>query len=1195
MAVDALARALAAGKVPVSAYEMAVKAGYTGTEEQFAEDMGNSGTNAANAAASASAAAASAESVSASAAQIATNTSDISDLKTQIENFTKEENYDYSKVTPSRFAVSSLGLWSYHVDQESAVFAIPDKTVKIVVKGNDDNPDGSIIAFLNSYTPVAGNNVDFAPSHPSRIIVPKGQTMEFTVVDGMNYMYALLKTQSGVVRTPEVAIFKADNSNALEAQVVSYNAIDVFEYYNILEPKNGSHNGANYSWNGNVCTVTTDNGGTTNASVNTLRGKIELPDCVIPGDALYVKYNTTDPRVRLRIIWYSSDGTAITPYLYISGDKKIKVPENAASWTIQLHVSSGVEFESPVIVSEIKTLTGLSNRELSELIDREMVNETDNTDDPLYGLYDNHFHKIQLTPFGPMTAYKVEGGNVVIDEEENTIGTDMILCPKYLVFKSGTTSATKRENIFTKYSTPAATATSAGVTYTLSNDGETYTINGTATGVSWVNLMTRSQSVANPMPLESGKTYFVDVISDVRVFFRVYFAKDDGTINWNTVNKEFYTSGAFTVPSNYYGCAIRLYVVQQTAYNNAKVTFRLWNSVTRQEPSYDNARNIMMYFYSKTGNNYVRKDDVVYRVSSGGKLNLFNNSTLYNRVIKIPDNTYMQVSTDYIGEFDVYGWDGEHTGAEICGNAYDTKPINEGETSVLLPGTAKLLFSKSFAFNEVLGQPKGYPLGTETVFKAYGSDDTGRMCCDLPDGYDYFIAKFKKIDPLTPETSYVRMREGVYNGNLNSEIVAIGKTDIESAASGRAKDIIDVADALSKIEWTCMQDVRGKSDRYNFKAGVKYTGLPYVSRWLACGEVGWHISKHTFINATNDINSAFYNEHSGTDESADELSPGYGLVCTTFAEMCGGWPYPQVTDELLMNPDNIVEMCENPIPGSLLHNDGGHIVVPEMMVNADGIQEYIVYESINPCTTRVSRLSSRSDSNFGSKGDGEFLTYEYIHRYKYAIHRKDAVGYANSGFYDIYGGSITNGSARPYRGDRSVMTNLTGVKINIHNNSATKLYLQKCEYTTVKRIYESVPFAPGYFTPTNDSPIEKDINGADQITITDPLVDGAFYGCYTDADDTMEYFEYHSVQAGTYSKNESDFTFNVAKPFWYVIFSSAGQEQISGKNMYVSFPYADNDNYSKFRAAMNPADGIEGAVFYKGALGAYVAPLTAGA
>ena len=59
MAVDALARALAAGKVPVDAYQMAVAGGYTGTKEQFEEDMGNSATNATNAANSAAAAAAS--------------------------------------------------------------------------------------------------------------------------------------------------------------------------------------------------------------------------------------------------------------------------------------------------------------------------------------------------------------------------------------------------------------------------------------------------------------------------------------------------------------------------------------------------------------------------------------------------------------------------------------------------------------------------------------------------------------------------------------------------------------------------------------------------------------------------------------------------------------------------------------------------------------------------------------------------------------------------------------------------------------------------------------------------------------------------------------------------------------------------------------------------------------------------------
>lgn len=107
MAVDALARAIAAGKVPVTAYEMAVKAGYTGTEEQFAQDMGNSGTNAANAAASASAAAASAESVSASAAQIATNTNDISDLKESLS--VKTRNILPEQPAESGITVIDLG------------------------------------------------------------------------------------------------------------------------------------------------------------------------------------------------------------------------------------------------------------------------------------------------------------------------------------------------------------------------------------------------------------------------------------------------------------------------------------------------------------------------------------------------------------------------------------------------------------------------------------------------------------------------------------------------------------------------------------------------------------------------------------------------------------------------------------------------------------------------------------------------------------------------------------------------------------------------------------------------------------------------------------------------------------------------------------------------------------------------------
>ena len=71
MAVDIIARGIAAGRVPITAYDMAVAGGYVGTKEEFEADMGNSGTNATNAANSAAAAAESAAEASALADDIA--------------------------------------------------------------------------------------------------------------------------------------------------------------------------------------------------------------------------------------------------------------------------------------------------------------------------------------------------------------------------------------------------------------------------------------------------------------------------------------------------------------------------------------------------------------------------------------------------------------------------------------------------------------------------------------------------------------------------------------------------------------------------------------------------------------------------------------------------------------------------------------------------------------------------------------------------------------------------------------------------------------------------------------------------------------------------------------------------------------------------------------------------------------------
>lgn len=82
--INQFSKTEASNLVPITAYDLAVAGGYTGTLEQFETDMGNSASNATAAANSADEAAASAESVSASAAQIATNTSDISNVKKSV-------------------------------------------------------------------------------------------------------------------------------------------------------------------------------------------------------------------------------------------------------------------------------------------------------------------------------------------------------------------------------------------------------------------------------------------------------------------------------------------------------------------------------------------------------------------------------------------------------------------------------------------------------------------------------------------------------------------------------------------------------------------------------------------------------------------------------------------------------------------------------------------------------------------------------------------------------------------------------------------------------------------------------------------------------------------------------------------------------------------------------------------------------
>ena len=225
MAVDALARALAAGKVPVSAYEMAVKAGYTGTEEQFAEDMGNSGTNAANAAASASAAAASAESVSASAAQIATNTNDISDLKTQFA-LVSDTIYPTKLGRYGVFNSEKILYWS-QTSQQIIYIECEEETTYVISKTLGD----SFLIGCTVTIPAAGVAIEGFYDNVDSI-----GTVEYTTPANAKYLLVHCSTNNSTVTREElladVKIYSITGAKDNKARSDYDNLSDIVEALN---------------------------------------------------------------------------------------------------------------------------------------------------------------------------------------------------------------------------------------------------------------------------------------------------------------------------------------------------------------------------------------------------------------------------------------------------------------------------------------------------------------------------------------------------------------------------------------------------------------------------------------------------------------------------------------------------------------------------------------------------------------------------------------------------------------------------------------------------------------------------------------------------------------------------------------------------------------------------------------------------
>lgn len=582
-----------------------------------------------------------------------------------------------------------------------------------------------------------------------------------------------------------------------------------------------------------------------------------------------------------------------------------------------------------------------------------------------------------------------------------------------------------------------------------------------------------------------------------------------------------------------------------------------------------NARLMVYFFRQNSSGMFYPVWDVLNFTTSTGIYNYFGFLTCCNRVVEIPDGTYMKIRQAINGDVSLYGWTGVHFGVEQSATSYSPNPttLNENHyntdlTTLTIPASAKAIVMKNWELVKLYGFPHGS--STKQLVPLVGRDNPYGQCFTLPEGYDWFRVLLGYTGTWNSDIgtypTYTPMTRAI---DLNNDVSILYQNDIVKPV-GLADNIISKAKSITNIEWKNLVKTEIPNGGAYFAKNVIYNGVPYSSKWTDVHFFGWHISKHTLINAMNDSQSKFYTEHDRKGQSY-----GYGLVCSSFATLCAGWKYPVVTYGFLNDPQVEHYISNQPQIGAITYNGTGHTLIPECIANGEDCKYYTLYECATPVTQRRMLYDFQT-------GDPHTRHFSYLWDYKYICNNPSAD--YNYTPYDIEKGTITNGSARPYVGDRGVCTSLTGVKVNIKDTSATTLYVQRYTYDTTTDT----------FTATG-SPTTISISGRTQISVpTSGLVDGGFYGFYTNTDSTVEYIEYHNVTSKSYTEGGNTIT-PPSGSFWYMLWweteSESGETEIiprltsSSKYTYADYRKVYKPNYK------------DGYIFFKGTLGAYCAPL----
>ena len=605
-----------------------------------------------------------------------------------------------------------------------------------------------------------------------------------------------------------------------------------------------------------------------------------------------------------------------------------------------------------------------------------------------------------------------------------------------------------------------------------------------------------------------------------------------------------------------------------------------------------------LYFYTLSGGVYtpVWDEDILKFVASDNTLNYVHNSSeggLPKQIIRnIPDGTYFRFR-EVVGTVELYGWDGElFDGMPIAGDAgYPSTDGTIVETlrssggfGITIPGNTKFLLTDG----EYLVNAVSYIDGNNT----YGNiDSLNRGFRKLPDGYKIFRCRVPSANDAGDMTV-------TRTGDVNNHVIAVGNANTTELPYGRAEEIRKTAKSICDVEWVAQNSNVYVSKKYraddgtdfkaderkNFKTGITYNGFPYAESWREPHFLGWHYSLHTILNAMNDGDSIFYEEtadHETTEEDPItheptriiEKTPYMGFVCSSFATLVTGWPYPQTNKGFAYDPKVMYRFSATPVIGEI-YSSGSHCTVPvENTTYSNGDKSSTLYSGTTPvCTKAVRRdkLTRPLDKSaykkaYGTKTNGR----SWFDGYGYVAHHIEAKANLELVPYEVADTTIVGGNARPYKGDKCVYTSEEEhVYINIKNSAAT-LYLRKGLYGEVMTI------ATG---------------GADRVDVKPHLNGAGIYYVYA-INTTEESFEFVIPGHVTITLDANGKIVSTEGDYWYMV------TLMYGNDIYPGTPPTNGsqccipmlDDYSGWNRGNQYVQAVR-AVFGKGEYGAYNIP-----